>query len=130
MNSIKKSITLFISFLILFQSVGLAVNVHSCKMKGKSKVEFGTKVKLSCCKKKTKKDCCKNERHILQVKNTDTPPTSVSVPQVMPAVVVFNFVTSYLIQDVVTEVFDSYLIHHPPAASGVRIPILFRSILI
>ena len=130
MKLFKKSITLFISFLILFQCVGLAVNVHSCKMKGKSKVEFGTKEELSCCKKKTKKDCCKNERHILQVINTDTPPASVSVPQVLPTIQIFNFVSSYLIQYFISEILTSYTIQHPPALNEVCISIRFRSILI
>ncbi len=127
----KKVITIVLSFVFLFSSVGITYSIHTCQMFHTS--QFSLQHKKSCCgNTETPSGCCENETHTIKI--TDFYIQTVFYQLSSPAPYGFDLLAAVIDGDVfIAEISTLDLPlnqYSPPRFMGVGYHILFRSMLI
>lgn len=73
----NKILSLFLLATFLLTTGGIAINIHSCKMKGDT-VSLNLN-KKSCCEKKATGNCCKNLVKVFKIKDNFSATGSVNI---------------------------------------------------
>lgn len=68
-NSLHRSVTILMAFLVLLSSTGFAFTEHQCMMRGKS-VQFVSDKKPESCKPKVVSSCCAKSKALKEAKGT------------------------------------------------------------
>ncbi len=124
----KKIVSIFLSFVFLFSTLGISVAMDYCPMKGKYTFSFKSE-KSCCCNKADDNNCCKSKKIVFE-KITDN--YFVSEFHYVAPTLDFSVVKhSTLIANLVSFKKENlFFTDLPPPKPSVSLSILYRSILI
>ncbi len=125
----KKLLSVFLTLVFVFSTIGFSVNVHACSMRKGIDVTF-FKIKSCCGEKGEKEGCCKNKAKIVKITDNLFQLQSINVPPSLPCFLHLSQ-TGSLVDFTIRHFSFFHLAIRPPLLhEGLSLPVLYRSILI